>query len=162
MNTNEEFELEKSFTKDVGDLEMLQESLKDEDMDKEMIPFLEKFFSIPITPIESCYGHPEEDREPYLSYIEDEVEAEKDKKLQESFRNRIEELVVEINTEFGDEFVDITLEKVDNGEGGPNNYNLRFKIINKESFKEKGEVPLRIIWEKFSKYVDKIKELESK
>jgi len=154
---NEEFKLEKPFIKDNEDLEMLQESLKEEGLDKEMIPFLEKFFSIPLTPVESCYGHPKRDKEPYLSYVEDKVEVEKDKMFQESFRNRVEDLIMEINTELGSEFVDITLKKEDRGEGGPDNYTLRFEITDKENFKERGEEVLKVIWEKFSKYIDETK-----
>jgi len=153
---NEKFESEKFFTKNKDNLEMLRQSLELEEIDKDIIPILEKFFSLPITPRESCYGHAEENKSPYLSYIEDEPQCELDKKFQTVFKEKISALTDRINQKIGSEAVSIILEVVDRG-GGPKDYTLKFKVINKKNFQEFGKKILDIIWEEFSKYIDEIR-----
>ena len=42
---NEKFKPERFFTKNIDNLEMLRQSLESEEIDKDIIPILEKFFS---------------------------------------------------------------------------------------------------------------------
>jgi hypothetical protein len=154
---NEEFKLEEFFTKDRNNSEMLRQSLKSKEIDKDIISTLEKFFSLPITPCESCYGHTEKLKEPYLSYVEDNAQSEQDENFQKLFKEKITELTAKINQRIGSEAVNIVLEKIDRG-GGPKDYTLRFKIIDIKKFQEFGKKLLDIIWEEFSKYLDEIKE----
>lgn len=156
---NEEFKPEKFFTKDRDNLEMLRQSLEskkiDED-DEDIIPILEKFFSLPITPRESCYGHAEESKSPYLSYVEDDVQNERDENFQKLFKEKFVELTTKINNRIGSEAVHVALEEVDHG-GGPKDYTLRFEVVDKKIFQENGKKFLDIIWEEFSKYIDELK-----
>jgi len=153
---NKEFRPEKFFTKDRDNLEMLQHSLESKEIDEDIIPILEKFFSLPITPRESCYGHMETNKSPYLSYVDDETKDEHELIIQKSFREKTSELATRINQRIGSEAVNIVLEEIDHG-GGPKDYTLRFEIINKKIFQENGKKLLDIIWEEFSKYLDGLK-----
>ena len=145
---NEEFKPEKFFTKDRDNLEMLRQSLESKEIDEDLIPILEKFFSLPITPRESCYGHPEKTKGPYLSYVEDDAQSEREANFQKLFKEKIAELTAKINERIGSEAVNIVLEEVDRG-GGPKDYTLRFELIDKKF--------LDIIWEEFSNYLDKLR-----
>lgn len=153
---NEKFKPEKKFTKDRDNLEMLKQSLESKEIDEDIIPILEKFFSLPITPRESCYGHVEKLKEPHLSYVEDDAQSEQDKNFQRLFKEKIAELTARINQKIGNEAVNIVLEEIDHG-GGPKDYTLRFKIIDKKVFRDFGKKFLDIIWEEFSKYLDEIR-----
>ncbi len=153
---NEEFKPEKFFTKDKDNLEMLRQSLKSKEIDEDVIPILEKFFSLPITPRESCYGHAEEGKSPYLSYVDDETQNEQELSIQRLFKEKITELAARINQKIGSEAVNIVLEKIDHG-GGPKDYTLRFEVIDKKILQESGKKFLDVIWEEFSKYLDEIK-----
>ncbi|MBL7057999.1 hypothetical protein ISS03_01560 [Patescibacteria group bacterium] len=64
---NEKFESKKIFIKDRDNFEMLRQSLESKEIDAGIVPILENFFSFPITPRESCYGHTETGKNPYLS-----------------------------------------------------------------------------------------------
>lgn len=152
----EKFNSEKLFTKDKDNLEMLKESLASEEIDGNIVTILEKFYSLPITPRESCYGQVEELKEPYLNFVEDETSNEQDKNFQKLFKENITKLTVRINQKIGSNVVDITLEEIDHG-GGPKDYTLRFKIIDKKAFQEFGKKFLNIIWEEFSEYLDEIR-----
>jgi len=153
---NKEFRPEKFFTKDRDNLEMLQHSLESKEIDEDIIPILEKFFSLPITPHESCYGHAETNKNPYLSYIDDETQNEQELNIQRLFKEKIAELTAKINQRIGSEAVNIVLEEIDHG-GGPKDYTLRIEIINNKIFQENGKKLLDIIWEEFSKYLDGLK-----
>ncbi|MBU2564200.1 hypothetical protein KKA23_01310 [Patescibacteria group bacterium] len=153
---NEEFKLEKFFTKDRDNLEMLHQSLDSKKIDANIIPILEKFFSLPITPRESCYGHVETNKSPYLSYVDDKTQDDQELSIQRLFKEKISELITRINEKIGSEAVNISLEEVDHG-GGPKDYTLRFEIIDKKIFQENGKKLLDIIWSEFSKYLDKLK-----
>ncbi len=153
---NEEFKPENFFTKDKDNLEMLKHSIESEEIDKGVIPILEKFFSLPITPHESCYGQPEKDKNPYLSYVEDNTQSEQEVNFQRLFKEKIAELTAKINQRIGGETVNISLEEIDHG-GGPKNYTLRFNVVDKKIFQENGKKFLDIIWEEFSKYLDELK-----
>jgi len=152
----EKFKSERVFIKDSGDLDMLRQSLGSQEIDKGMIPVLEKFLSLPITPRESCYGQAEESKSPYLSYVEDDVQSERDKNFQRLFREKTTELAARINGRIGGEVVRITMEEADHG-GGPKDYTMRFEIIDKKVFQENGDRILGVIWDEFSKYVDELK-----
>lgn len=143
------------FTKDRDNLEMLRQSLESKEIDEDIIPTLEKFFSLPITPRESCYGHVEKLKEPYFSYIEDDAQSEQDENFQKLFKEKIAELTTRINQKIGSEAVNIVLEEIDRG-GGPKDYTLRFKIIDKKNFQKFGKNFFDIIWEEFSRYLDEI------
>ena len=153
---NEEFKPEKFFTKDEDNLEMLRQSLESKEIDKDIIPILEKFFSLPITPRESCYGHPEKAKSPYLSYVEDGAQNKQDEDFQRLFKEKIAELTTRINERIGSEAVNISLEEVDHG-GGPKDYTLRFEIIDKKRFQKKGKKLLDTIWSEFSRYIGELK-----
>lgn len=153
---NEEFKPEKFFTKDRNNLEMLKQSLESKKIDQDIIPILEKFFSLPITPRESCYGHVETNKKPYLSYVDDETKDEQELGIQRLFKEKISALATRINQIIGSEAVSISLEEVDRG-GGPKDYTLRFEIIDKKFFQENGKKLLDIIWGEFSKYLDELK-----
>ena len=153
---NEEFKPKVLFAKDSDNLKMLSNSLESKEIDQEIVPVLNKFFSLPITPRESCYGHPEEDKSPYLSYVEDDVNIEKDKNFQKTFKEKIQELTDAINQRIGGEVVSINLEEIDRG-GGPKDYTLRFEVVDKDEFKKTGKEIITIIWDEFSKYLDAIK-----
>lgn len=144
------------FTKNIDNSEMLKRSLESEGMDADIIPVIEKFFSLPITPRESCYGHIEELKDPYFSYIEDDVQNEREKNFQKLFKERIAELTAAINKRIGSEAVSLVLEEMDHG-GGPKNYTLRFEIIDEKVFQENSKEFLGIIWEEFSIYLDELK-----
>ncbi|MGB2761982.1 MAG: hypothetical protein WBC21_00370 [Minisyncoccales bacterium] len=144
------------FTKDRDNLEMLRQSLESKEIDEDIIPTLEKFFSLPITPRESCYGHVEKLKEPYFSYIEDDAQSEQDENFQKLFKEKIAELTTRINQKIGSEAVNIVLEEIDRG-GGPKDYTLRFKIIDKKNFQKFGKNFFDIIWEEFSRYLDEIR-----
>ncbi len=152
----EKFKSEEFFVKNRDNLKMLQQSLELEEIDKDIIPILEKFFLLPITPRESCYGHAEKLEEPYLSYIEDDARNKQDENFQKLFKEKIAELTAKINQRIESESVNIVLEEIDRGEG-PKDYTLRFKIIDIKKFQEFGKKILDIIWEEFSKYLDEIK-----
>ncbi|MBU1036685.1 hypothetical protein KKF32_01450 [Patescibacteria group bacterium] len=152
----EKIKPKESFTKDRDNLEMLRQSLKSEEIDKDIIPILEKFFSLPITPRESCYGHAKTLKEPYLSYVEDGIQSEQDENFQELFKEKITELTTKINQRIGNETVNIVLEKIDR-DGGPKDYTLRFEIIDKENFQKFDEKFLDIIWDEFSRYLDELR-----
>ena len=152
----EGFKPENFFTKDRDNLEMLKQSLESKEIDQDIIPILEKFFSLPITPRESCYGHAETNKNPYLSYIDDETKNEKELAIQRLFKEKITELTARINQIIGSEAVSISLEEIDHG-GGPKDYTLRFEIIDKKIFQENGKKLLDIIWDEFSKYLDELK-----
>jgi len=141
---NEKFKPEIFFTKDRDNLEMLRQSLESKEIDVDMIPILEKFFSLPITPRESCYGHAEKTKNPYLSYVEDETQNERDKNFQKSFKDKITELTARINEIIGSEVVSVALEEIDRG-GGPKDYTLRFEIVDKKIFQGNGKKLLAII-----------------
>ncbi|MDD5341109.1 MAG: hypothetical protein PHC97_01575 [Patescibacteria group bacterium] len=151
----EKFGQEPRFVKDKDNLLMLQEALRSKNIDKDIKPILEKFFTLPITPHQSCYGHPEKDKSPYLSYVEDEARNEKDKRFQQLLKEKILELTKIINGKIGGEVVNIALEEVDHGGRGPKDYTLKFDVIDKKFFKENGKEILDIIWQEFSKYLDK-------
>lgn len=153
---NEEFKPEIFFTKDSDNLEMLKQSLESKEIDQDIIPILEKFFSLPITPHQSCYGHVETNKSPYLSYVDDETKNEQDLSIQRDFKEKITELAAKINQRIGSEAISISLEEVDRG-GGPKDYTLRFEIIDKKIFQEMGKNFLDIIWEEFSKYINELK-----
>ncbi len=153
---NEEFKPEIFFTKDRDSLEMLKQSLESKEIDEDMIPILEKFFSLPITPRESCYGHPETHKNPYLSYIDDETQNEQELSIQRLFKEKISELATKINEAIGSVVVSISLKEIDHG-GGPKDYTLRFEIVDKKIFQENGKKLLDIIWGEFSKYLSELK-----
>jgi hypothetical protein len=153
---NENFKFENSFVKNSANLGMLRKSLESKEIDKDIVSILEKFFSLPITPRESCYGHPEKDSSPYLSYVEDDVKDEQSKKFQRLFRGKVMGLTRTINERIGSEVVNIILERIDHG-GGPKDYTVRFEVINKKSFQENGKKVLDIIWSEFSKFIDELK-----
>ena len=153
---NEKFRPEKFFTKDRDNLEMLKQSLESKEIDEDIIPILEKFFSLPITPRESCYGHMETNKSPYLSYVDDETKDEQELIIQKSFREKTSELATRINQRIGSEAVNIVLEEIDHGRG-PKDYTLRFEIIDKKIFQENGKKLLDTIWDEFSKYLDELK-----
>jgi hypothetical protein len=153
---NEEFKLGKFFTKDGDNSEMLKQSLESKKIDQEIVPILEKFFSLPITPRESCYGHVETNKSPYLSYVDDESQNKQELSFQRSFREKISELAARINQIIGSEAVSISLEEIDHG-GGPKDYTLQFEIIDKKIFQENGKKLLNIIWDEFSEYLDELK-----
>ncbi|MFH1030382.1 MAG: hypothetical protein V1770_03940 [bacterium] len=153
---NGEFKLEKFFTKDRDNLEMLKKSLESKEIEDDIIPILEKFFSLPITPRESCYGHAETNKNPYFSYVDDETQNEQELDIQRSFKEKISELTARINQKIGSEAVSISLEEIDHG-GGPKDYTLRFEIVDKKIFQENGKKLLDIIWSEFSKYLDELK-----
>lgn len=152
---NEEFKPEKFFTKDRDNLEMLKQSLKSKEIDENIIPILEKFFSLPITPRESCYGHLETNKNPYLSYVDDETQDEQELGIQRLFKEKISALATRINQIIGSEAISVSLEEVYRG-GGPKDYTLRFEIIDKK-IQENGKKLLDIIWGEFSKYLDELK-----
>jgi hypothetical protein len=156
MGTKEEFKPEKIFMKDGDNLEMLRQSLKSKEIDKDIIPILEKFIILPITPRESCYGHAKEIKSPYLSYIEDDVQNESDKKFQKLFREKIAELATRINYRIGSEAIRIDLEEADHGRG-PKDYTLRFQIIDNEVPEESVKKIIHIAWDEFSKYIDELR-----
>ncbi len=153
---NEEFRPQKFFTKDRDNLEMLRQSIESKEIDDEIIPILEKFFLLPITPRESCYGHVETNKRPYLSFVDDKTENEHELIIQKSFKEKTAELATLINQRIGSEAVNTALEEIDHG-GGPKDYTLRFEIIDKRIFQENGKKFLDIIWEEFSKYLDELK-----
>lgn len=153
---NKEFKPEKFFTKDRDNLEMLKQSLESKEIDKDIIPVLEKFFSLPITPRESCCGHVETNKSPYLSYVDDGTQNEQELSIQRLFKEKISELATRINQKIDSEAVSISLEEIDHG-GGPKDYTLRFKIVDKKIFQENGKKLLDIIWGEFSKYLDELK-----
>jgi len=152
----EQFKKEIFYTKDIDNLEMLRQSLESKEIDKDIIPILKKFFSLPITPRESCYGYVEKLKEPYLSYIEDSVQNGKDENFQKLFKEKVTELATRINQRIGSEAINVVLEKINRGEG-PEDYTLRFKIINEKAFQKLGKEFLDIVWDEFSKYLDEIR-----
>lgn len=156
MGIKEEFKPENIFMKDRDNLEMLRQSLESKEIDEDMIPILEKFIVLPITPRESCYGHAKEFKSPYLSYVEDDVHNESDKKFQKLFREKIVELATRINYRIGSEAIRIDLEEVDHGKG-PKDYTLRFQIIDNEGSEENIKKIIHIVWDEFSKYIDEIR-----
>jgi len=145
------------FTKDNDDTEMLKKALESKDLDPEIIPILEKFLSLPITPTQSCYGHIDQNKTPHLSYVEDDTQQNQENiSIQKSLRSRLPELNNSINQRLGSEAVKIILEEDDHG-GGPKEYTIQFKIIDRESFQKLKDVFLNIIWEEFAKYLDSLK-----
>ncbi len=147
---------EKFFTRDRDNLEMLKQSIESKEIDEDIIPILEKFFSLPITPHESCYGHVETNKIPYLSYVDDETQDEQELSIQRLFKEKISELTARINERIGSEAVNVSLEEVDY-DGGPKDYILRFEIIDKKTFQENGKKLLDAIWSEFSKYIGELK-----
>lgn len=153
---NNEFKSEKLFTKNEDNLNMLKRALESNEIDNDLIPILEKFFSLPITPRECCYGHPETNKKPYLSYVNDETQNEHELEIQKLFKKKISELATRINQKIGSVAVNTTLDEVNYG-NGPIDYTLRFQIINEKDFQENGNNLLTTIWDEFSKYLDEIK-----
>lgn len=135
---------------------MLKRGLESKNIDPEMVPILKKFFLLPITPHQSCYGHIEEHKNPYLSYIDDETQNKKELEMQKKFKGKILELTERINQKIGSHIVNVSLERVEHG-GGPKDYTLRFDIANKEILQDDGEKILDTIWEEFSRYLDQLR-----
>lgn len=153
---SEKFESGNVFLKDRGNLDMLKRALASAEIDKDIIPILEKFILLPITPIESCYGHADKDINPYFSYVNDDVSNEKDKNFQKLFKEKISELAKSINENIGEKTVDAVLEEIDHG-GGPKDFTLSFKINDKINFQKNGKNILDTIWGEFSKYINNLK-----
>jgi hypothetical protein len=147
------FNFRKRFIKDQDNLEMLKKSQELKDLDKEMLPILQKFFLLPMTPIESCYGHPENGKDPYLSYVDDISLDDSVNEMQLFFREKLDELQSRINRRLGGEIVNMNLEKTEHG-GGPNDYTIRFRIDDKAIFKERGKEIIDVIWDEFNKYLE--------
>ncbi len=143
------------FVKDGANLEMLKRSLESKEIDVDIIPILEKFFSLPITPRESCYGHMETGKEPYLSYVDDEALNEDDLAIQKRFKENVIQLQTKINARIDREAINIILEEIDHKKG-PKDYTLQFEIIDKEIFQKNGKELLEIIWDEFSKYISEL------
>ena len=144
------------FSKDPDDLQMLQRSIESKELDPEMIPIIEKFFSLPLTPTESCYGHPEQAKNPYLSYVEDQAKDAHELKQQAQFKNKIAELETKINNQLGSQAVTLTIDETDYGPGHKD-YTLKFNITDTQAFQEKGPEYLETIWTEFSNYLDRLK-----
>ena len=98
----------------------------------------------------------EESKLPYLSYVEDDAQNEKDKHFQKLFKENLPRWSTRITSRIGSEAMRINLEEIDPG-GGPKDYTLRFEIIDGKKFQAAGKVFLAIIWEEFSKYIDGLK-----
>lgn len=160
----EKIKSEKLFVKNNENNQMLQASLDSGRIDQELIPFLKKFFLLPITPRESCYGHIKKDYQtkiekvkyPYLSYVEDDTLVEQEKNIQKLFKTGLPELNLKINQKIGNDIVKIDMEIENFGESGPKNYTLRFTITDKKYFEEKEKELLNIVWDEFSKYIDEL------
>ncbi|MEI6379219.1 MAG: hypothetical protein WCO55_06205 [Candidatus Falkowbacteria bacterium] len=146
----------KKFAKDPDDLRMLHRSIESKELDQEMIPIIEKFFTLPLTPTESCYGHPKQAKNPYLTYVEDEVTSEHDSKQQELFKKQIRSLETKINNQLGGQAVTLTMDKTDYGPGHTD-HTLKFNITDTQAFQEKGPEYLETIWQEFSNYLDGLK-----
>lgn len=152
----EKIEPGKKFVKNRDNLGMLKKSLTSEKIDTDLIPILKKFFSLPITPHESCYGHIKERKQPYLSLVDDKAYNEQEKNIQKTFREKIIKLGTRINKKIGTNVIEIVLEETYH-ESGPKDYTLYFKIKDEKTFQELNRELLVIIWEEFSKYIDEIK-----
>lgn len=153
---NNEFKPKKLFTKNEDNLNMLKQALESNKIDNNLIPILEKFFSLPITPRESCYGHPETNKKPYLSYVNDQTQNEHELKIQSLFKEKISALATRINQKVGSDAVNIALDEVNYG-NGPIDYTIRFQIINERDFENNGNDLLIAIWDEFSKCLNELK-----
>lgn len=153
---SEKFRPEEFFSKNRENSDMLKQAMESERIDAEILQILNEFFLLPLTPRESCYGHPEKDANPYLSYVEDDVQNKQEENFQRLFKEKISELSKRINEKIGSESVDVSLEEENHG-GGPIDYTLYFKIPNKENYKKNGEKILKIIWSEFSNYINELK-----
>lgn len=146
----------KIFIKNTDSLGMIKDSIKSKDLDPEMVPILEKFFSLPITPIESCYGHADRNKSPYICYIEDPEQDKDQTDIQTSLKSNLSQLRDAINNRVDGNVVEIDLEETDHGRG-PKDYTVRFKITDKKIFQELDSNLLSIIWEEFAKYLSDLK-----
>ncbi len=147
--------MERFFQKDSGNLEMLKRSIESPEIDQELIPILERFFKLPITPTESCYGHVEKWKKPYLSYVEDELKNSQDENIQKEFSRGVKELTDKINERIGQEVIKILKKFVDYG-AGPKEYILSFEVIDKGMWKRLGDRLSEIVWDEFLKYLDSL------
>ena len=141
----------KTFTKE----EMLNQVLASGTLDSGTSPIIRRFLSLPLTSTCSCYGHEENGREPFLSYVNDEPKNQKDGNFQKEFRRRLSKLNQRINLRIGGSVVRIFLDKSDY-EGGPYEYVLKFNIVDKELLQKLGKKLLDIIWEEFANYLDEL------
>lgn len=153
---NEKFERMNNFNKDPDNLEMLRQSLKSSEIDKELKPFLRNFLELPITPTSSCYGHQEELNNPYFSYVEDSIKTKQDEHFQNSFKEKINELAEKINNLIGKQIVEISFVEEFHGGKGPREYTMKFEILNKQIKQEKFKEIISTIWSECSKYLDEI------
>jgi hypothetical protein len=155
--SREGFEQPKSFVKDAENAEMLREALQSPEIDEEIIVVLEKFLALPITPQESCYGHPEELKNPYLSYVEGPEHNEKDRIFHQKLKSSISNLSSRINSRMGEEIISINLDEDDYGNDGPSVYTIQFDVIDKAIFKRKGQEILQIVWDEFARFLADLK-----
>ena len=151
---SEQFNPGKTIKKDKANLVLLMESLEDKNLDPEMIPIMKKFIPLPITPVQSCYGHHDKETVMHLSYVDDDTDDEKEKNFQKSFREKLKELTVSINKKINDTIVKVTYDEDDYG-GKHQLCNIVFKIIEPKKFRENDTEYRQIIWNEFSNYVDK-------
>jgi hypothetical protein len=121
-----------------------------------MRPILKKFFSLPITPTSSCYGHVDTEKNPYLSFVDDEARNESEHNIQKRFKEGIGDLEVQINQAIGSDTVKLSLEEFDHG-GGPLEYTLRFEIADKMIFRAEGDKLLSTIWDEFVSYLNDLR-----
>jgi hypothetical protein len=105
---------------------------------------------------DSCYGN-KKSKNPYLSYVEDDVQNEHDKNFQKLFREKINELATRINDKIGYLAVDILFEEAEHGEKGPKEYVVRFRIMNNDKFMEIDQGLLVTIWDEFLKYTQELR-----
>ncbi len=145
------------FSKDPCDTAMLQEALSSAEIDQGLVPFLQHFFELPITPRESCYGHADTGKEPYLSFVLDDIGGnESQLHTQQLFLHKISELETVINARLGDGAVVVVLDKQDHG-AGPVDYTVQFKIKDGALYHEMGDGFFYVIWEEFTALVKDLK-----
>ena len=126
---------------------MLAEALRSGNIDPEVRPFLKRFFVLPITPTESCYGHPEKGSMPYISYVQDDVYDEQTNANNTRFLTECEtQLAGRINAHLKNPWVVIHVETESYG-SGPQVHTIHFSIDDCEVYEKHGEVILKTIWE---------------
>jgi hypothetical protein len=157
---NEKIKTGYFYTKDKDFTEKLHKDFKSEWIDDDILPIFKHFFSLPITPIESCYGHPEKNKSPYFCYIEDNVENEQDKEFQKLFMEKIIGLAERINKRIGNETIKLTIGNLSwyvEGKGNLKGHMINFNIIDQKKWQESGKEITNIIWEEFSRAINEIK-----
>ena len=142
-----------NFVKNIEMVSTLDEAIESDFLDKEMIPLLKKFKTLPITPIESCYGHPKRNMRPYLVYLNDATNDQSLINFQDNLINFItNNLEAKINESLQENAVAIDTGRItsyNHSKEPLKGYWVKFNFCNSHLFKKQGKEIIKTVWREF-------------